>query len=376
MNAVASLPAPWSRATARLALMGLVGLVGLLAACASSQPASPAGADPAKAAATPGSTAASQAAAPAGTPRPREGVLAGNERIAIYQARAGDTLASIAQALMGDATQAWQITEANGGLTRVEPGQALLVPLRPLNPTGVQGDRVQTVPILCYHRFGPGSSRMILSAESFEAQLAYLADNGYSVIPLARLVDFLQGKAALPAKAVVITIDDGYESVHRHAFPLLRKYGFTATLFVYTDFVGYGDALSWAQLREMSESGVIDLQAHSKSHRNLLDRIAGESDERYLQVIEQEVEVPRNLLEKRVPGAKVRHYAFPFGDANERVLDALQRHGYGLGVTVNPGGNAFYAQPLMLRRTMIFGDVDLDGFKAKLQISRPVEADK
>jgi hypothetical protein len=68
----------------------------------------------------------------------------------------------------------------------------------------------------------------------------------------------------------------------------------------------------------------------------------------------------------------VRHFALPFGDANETVLASLTRQNYNLAVTVNPGGNAFFSQPLMLRRTMIFGDHDLDAFKAKLETSRRI----
>jgi hypothetical protein len=67
---------------------------------------------------------------------------------------------------------------------------------------------------------------------------------------------------------------------------------------------------------------------------------------------------------------RVRHFAYPYGDANQAVLDVLGSQRYQMGLTVNPGGNAFYAQPLMLRRTMIYGDLDLAGFKAKLQTAR------
>jgi peptidoglycan/xylan/chitin deacetylase (PgdA/CDA1 family) len=170
---------------------------------------------------------------------------------------------------------------------------------------------------------------------------------------------------------VVITFDDGYESILRHALPVLRKYGFPATLFVYTDFIGAGDALSWAQLQELDASGLVDIQPHSKTHRNLLDRAAGESEASYRQMIELETRAPRELLERRL-GKPVRHYAYPFGDANDTVLDVLQRQQYQLAVTVNPGGNAFFAQPLMLRRTMIYGDYDLEDFKAKLQTHRGI----
>jgi peptidoglycan/xylan/chitin deacetylase (PgdA/CDA1 family) len=171
---------------------------------------------------------------------------------------------------------------------------------------------------------------------------------------------------------VVITIDDGYDSVYRHAYPALKKHGFSATLFVYTDFVGARDGLSWAQLQEMAASGAIDIQAHSKSHRNLIERSAGETEASYRQSIETEVRQPRQVLERRLAaaGVQVRHFAFPFGDANELVLESMERNEYSLGVTVNPGGNPFFAQPQMLRRTMIFGDHDLEDFKARLQTRR------
>src|SRR6185369_9796043 len=107
--------------------------------------------------------------------------------------------------------------------------------------------------------------------------------NGYKVLALKDLPAFLQGERALPAKTVVLTFDDGYESVYRHAFPVLRKHGFTATVFVYTDFVGAGDALTWSQIQEMHASGLVDIQAHSKTHVNLLERLPDETEARYRQ---------------------------------------------------------------------------------------------
>lgn len=300
-------------------------------------------------------------------------VLGRSERLLVYLPRAGDQQEAIAQRFLGDASKHWQIAEANGS-PKAEAGQPLIVPLLPLNPTGVRASDLQTVPILCYHRFGGGGSRMVVSPNGFGAQLDWLARNNYTVLRLSQLSDFLAGKQPLPARSVVITIDDGYESVYRHAFPLLKKHGFPATLFVYTDFVGIGDGLSWAQLQDMAGSGLVDIQAHSKTHRNLTERTPGETDERYRAAIETELRAPREALEKRLAGVQVRQFAYPFGDANEVVLDAMARQNYQIGVTVNPGGNPFFAHPLMLRRTMIFGDTDLEGFKARLQTSRSVGA--
>ncbi len=294
-------------------------------------------------------------------------------QLAIYVPAAGDRLPEIARRMLGDAALDWRIADANG-LWEPEAGVPLLVPLQPPHPMGIAPDSYQTVPILCYHRFGGGQSKMIVSPERFEEQLAWLQRNRYRVLRLSELQGFLDARQPLPERSVVITIDDGYETVHRHAFPALKKYGFTATLFVYADFVGSRDGLSWAQLQEMASSGVIDIQAHSRTHRNLVQRREGESEAAYAQSLLDEVRHPRALLERRLAeaGVKVTQFAYPFGDANEQVLQILQREGYDIGVTVNPGGNAFFAHPLMLRRTMIFGDHDLNDFKARLQTRRPV----
>ena len=303
------------------------------------------------------------------------GEIAGrSERLIVYLPADGDTPTAVAARLIGHADRGWQIVEANPGIEK--PRGALrtdapwVVPLTAINPTGATTDGLQTVPILCYHRFGVGSSKMMVAPERFEQQLDWLAKNGWRVLRLAELGDFFAGRQALPPKSVVITVDDGYESVYRHAFPLLKKYGFTATLFVYSDFIGARDGLSWAQLQEMASSGVIDIQSHSKSHRNLIERRNGETDGSYRAAIDHEVRQPRALLEKRLQGVRVRHFAYPFGDANELVLETLGKAEQELGVTVNPGGNPFFAQPLMLRRTMIFGDHDLEDFKARLQVRR------
>jgi len=345
----------------------------LLAACASREPVPPwpATAVPvARAPAVQGmpggpadDRAASSGTGASGT------VLGRNERLLIYRPAQGDTLDAIAKRFVGDAQRAWTIAELNGG-ARIEPGMPMLVPLKPINPMGVLADRYQTVPILCYHRLGSANSKMVVSPANFEAQLDWLARNDYRVIRLADLSGFLSGTLPLPRRSVVITFDDGYESVYRHAFPLLKKHGFAATVFVYTDFLGGGDALTWPQLLEMRASGLVEVQSHSKSHRNLIERANGESDERYRANIEGEMRVPRDLLERRLAPARVRHLAYPFGDANEVVLESAARNGFELAATVNPGGNPFFAQPLMLRRTMIFGDMSLDAFKAKLQTSR------
>jgi peptidoglycan/xylan/chitin deacetylase (PgdA/CDA1 family) len=298
------------------------------------------------------------------------GVLARNDRFAVVLTRDNDTFASLAQAFLSDSARAWEIAQFNQ-ITQVSPGQALVIPLQPVNPMGISGKGYQTVPILCYHRVGPRTSLMIMPRETFAAQMEYLADNNYNVIRLADLPDFLSGKRPLPPRAVAITFDDGHVSSYQYAYPILRKHGFAATFFVYTDFLNIGEGLTWAQINEMSKSGLIDFQSHSKTHTNLNLRQSGEPDPRYRDRVESELRVPREAIERNL-GRKVTQYAFPYGAANPVVLERLAQTGHQLGLTVNPGGNAFFAHPLMLRRTMIFGGASMESFRSALQVFRDV----
>ena len=282
----------------------------------------------------------------------------------IVSARSGETLASLAERYLGDAGKAWWIAQLNNAST-VREGQIVVVPLRQRNAIGVFANGYQTVPILCYHRFGTKTSKLNVTPAAFEQQMEWLARNGYTVVTLARLARFLEGKEALPAKSVAITIDDGYRSSYEIAYPILRKYGFPATVFLYTDFVGASDAMSWAQMKDMTSSGLVTIQPHSKSHANLTQRLPNETDARYRDRIRREVDTPVTVIKERLSAPSFT-FAYPYGDVNEYVVDLLVKDSVGQGVTVTPGGNPFYAYPYMLRRTMVFGNDDLDAFKSKL----------
>jgi peptidoglycan/xylan/chitin deacetylase (PgdA/CDA1 family) len=362
-------PPGWARFGAMLC-------AALLAACASQTP-QPAAADapPASLGPAPAVARPSRIVEDRSRPGPQAAgqVIGRNERLLVYRSAAADTWEGVAERFLGQADLAWLLADTNG-TAQPAAGTPVVVPLRPLTAPGVAADRLQLVPILCYHRLGAGNSKMVVSPSNFEAQMAWLARNGYRVVRLADLAGFLSGERPLPQRAVVITFDDGYESVYRHAFPVLKKYGLPATAFVYTDFLGGGDALTWPQMQEMQASGLVDIQSHSKSHRNLIERRPGETDSVYRANIDAEMRVPRETLERRLPPLKVRHLAYPFGDANDIVMDSATRHGFELAATVVPGGNPFFAHPLLLRRTMIYGDMNLEAFKSKLVVSRPLSS--
>jgi peptidoglycan/xylan/chitin deacetylase (PgdA/CDA1 family) len=185
------------------------------------------------------------------------------------------------------------------------------------------------------------------------------------VATMAQFGRFLQGKEPLPKKTVVITIDDGYKSTYQVAYPVLKKHGFPATVYLYSDFVGAADALTWAQMHEMVSSGLIEIQPHSKTHANLTVKLAGESDAKYAERMRREVDAPIKAIRDHLSLASYS-FAYPYGDVNELVANLLERDSVHVGATVTAGGNGFFAYPYMVRRTMIFGTDDLEAFKTKL----------
>lgn len=284
----------------------------------------------------------------------------------VVMAQPGDTLASLAQNYLGDARRDWWIGEFNN-VSKARPGRELVIPLKARNPVGVYAQGYQTVPILCYHRFANRTGKLAVSPAAFAAQMEYLAQNHYRVVSLGELQRFLEGREPLPRRSVAITIDDGYRSTFDVVFPILKKYGFRATVFLYGDFVGAGDALTWSQMQELSRSGLIDIQPHSKTHSNLVLRLPKETEAQYRDRVQKEVEIPSATIAERLT-TKIQYFAYPYGDTNEIVVEALKQRGFALGLTVTPGGNGFFASPYMLRRTMIFGEDDIGVFASKLAV--------
>ena len=291
-------------------------------------------------------------------------VLARDAEFAIVVVQPGEDLSRLAERWLGDRSRRVVIAEFNQ-IDEAKAGQTIAIPLKNRNPFGVHAAGAPAITILCYHRFGPRPNNLTVTPAAFEAQMAYLAAHGYTVIPIARLPAYLEGREPIPRKAIVITIDDGYRSTFDVAYPILRKHRFPATVFLYTDFVGAPDALTWPQMKEMTASGLVDLQPHSKTHSNLTVRQNGEQDSRYRERVRREVDAPVDAIRSQLGMSSIA-YAFPYGDVNDVVVGELRSKGVKLGVTVTPGGNAFFAPPYMLRRTMIFGSDDMEAFRAKL----------
>jgi len=277
-----------------------------------------------------------------------------------------DTFSSLAAEYLNDPKKDWLIAEFND-IDTLKTGQDVIIPLKPFKKGGLQTKGYQTVPVLAYKSFSKDKPGLMSVTETaFEAQMKYLKENGFHVITIRQLLDFFDFNGQLPEKSVVITIDDGWYALYDIAFPILKKHGFPSTLFVYTDFIGGGKAMSWKQLKELSENG-FDIQCKTRTHRNMKKLRKNESFKDYVASIEMELAYPKKLIKKRLD-IECSCLAYPYGETNNLVIALLKKHGYRAAFTATGESNPFFADKFRIHRSEIYGHDDMKMFKKKLTV--------
>ena len=210
--------------------------------------------------------------------------------------------------------------------------------------------------VLCYHRFEdkPKDSLAIKPAD-FEAQMQALKDNGIVVISMTDFLAWRRGEKAIPEKAAIISIDDGYLSGYNVAWPILKKFGYPLTMFIYTNYIkggpkSGGQSISWDQLAEMRDAGV-DIEGHTVSHSSLNAR-KGKTEEQYRAWLKNEIVGSKELLEKNL-GIQIKAFAYPYGLHNQTVRDVVKEAGYEAAFTVWGRRIAYGADPMTIGRYAI-----------------------
>jgi peptidoglycan/xylan/chitin deacetylase (PgdA/CDA1 family) len=293
-----------------------------------------------------------------------------SEDYIVYQLKRNETPAELAGRFLGDPEKSWMIEEANSG-TRFRNGNAVVIPLKDNNRGGLSADGFQSIPILAYHRFAENcSSPLCMPAKTFELQMRYLKENGYHVVTAEDLVAFLGYRRGLPKKSVLITMDDGYRSVYKIAYPILNKYGFKAILFIYTSFVGVSKmAVTWDQLQEMKASG-FTIGSHTIYHSDLTSPKAGESEQQHILRIKEELNGSKKIIDQKLD-QDTYFLAYPFGYYDQRSIQMAKEAGYKLAMSVKRGGNPFFANPFTLRRDQIL-EKDMQSFVSRLKTFNPL----
>jgi peptidoglycan/xylan/chitin deacetylase (PgdA/CDA1 family) len=230
------------------------------------------------------------------------------------------------------------------------------------------------ISILMYHQVG--DFRSMASHRStychyrrFAAQMAYLSRFGYHVLRLDEALSALQGERAIPSRTVVLTFDDGYENFHQYAFPVLRRYGFPAIVYLVSSLIGKPAEWFARDGRDtpplMGRKRILELRregiafgSHGRSHVKLAEVMPEHARE---EVYHSKAELEALL------GEEVRHFCYPYGSYNSAVVEAVRTAGYCSAVTCDRAVATAASDPLRLpRKAIAYGD-SLLGYFWKLK---------
>lgn len=222
------------------------------------------------------------------------------------------------------------------------------------------------IPVMMYHHVrepGPGLSdaaslRYAVSPIEFEKQLDYLQQNGFTTIDTRRLDHALRTGEPLPAKSVMLTFDDGWETQFTIVYPSLKARGMVGVFFIHTGAIRdeSGGSMSWSDVCQMEEDGM-DIESHTISHPSLptLDPEA----------LQRELADSRSVLETKL-GRPVMALAYPFGDFTDREVEAAKRAGYRIAFSTEVGLAQRLDEPLEVHRTIVTFSDSTDDFAIKL----------
>jgi peptidoglycan/xylan/chitin deacetylase (PgdA/CDA1 family) len=192
------------------------------------------------------------------------------------------------------------------------------------------------VSILVYHRFGPSvKDAMTVRTPTFRWQLDYLKRHGHPVIPLRALISYLSGHAsAPPPRSVVITADDGHESVFTEMLPIVREYRVPVTLFIYPSAISNASyAMTWEQLDTLHRTGLFDIGSHTYWHPNFKTEKGRLPPAAYRAFATMQLVKSRAVLRDRLQ-VQADLIAWPFGIYDDELIAMAREAGYIAGVTL------------------------------------------
>lgn len=228
------------------------------------------------------------------------------------------------------------------------------------------------LPILMYHRVAPSGpvslDRYRVMPEAFEEQLMYLKDAGYYTPGWNDWLTAVRYRRPLTGRAIMLTFDDGYKDFYDNAWPLLKKYGFTATVFLVTSQIGgsnvwdaeYGEAvplMSSKEILELQQEGV-EFGAHTVNHVSLSTLSPVD--------ITKELAASRSMLVQEL-GINTTLIAYPYGATDSIVSHLAGACGYQVGLSCVEGLCSLLNDPLLLPRLEVKGDDSLADFIVKLK---------
>jgi peptidoglycan/xylan/chitin deacetylase (PgdA/CDA1 family) len=253
-------------------------------------------------------------------------------------------------------------------LNMVSPGtehEYFLSPLQVI-PTG---RRNITLPILMYHYVRtPPSMRsdllgykLSVSPADFAAQMDWLSLHGYHAVDFNDVRAYFAGQSPLPAKPVVITLDDGYADLYTAAYPILAAHRFKAVAYIVSGFVGQPRYVTSGQVVELDRNG-IEIASHTVNHANL-------ARSSFASTMRELVDSKRWL--EHLLGHSVLDFAYPSGQFNAQVVVEVQQAGYDTAVTTMSSVDHSLADRYTWTRVRVGGGESLADFAQNLGSPMP-----
>ena len=223
------------------------------------------------------------------------------------------------------------------------------------------------LPVLMYHHILRQSKLLgdyCITPEEFEGDLRYIKEMGYETVTTKQLIDYCEKGVPLPEKPIFITFDDGYESSYVYAYPLLKKYGMTACVSLigyYSDLytqtedrhINYSH-ITWGQVHELSQSGVIEFGNHTYRLHSLDEgrkgiRIKnGEDPQQYQQMLFEDLSKTQIQIERQT-GYYPLVFAYPFGASCSQAEAVIDQMGFSILLTCEEKVNVLTGDPEELK---------------------------
>jgi peptidoglycan/xylan/chitin deacetylase (PgdA/CDA1 family) len=234
-------------------------------------------------------------------------------------------------------------------------------PAVPPVPETTEPDNGVRVSILGYHDFSETQpeTAMRIRTSKFRKQMETIRQLGITVISLEEFSAWKRGEKEIPAKSILITLDDGWKSVYTDAFPILKEFGYPYTLFLYKNYVdGGGKALTTPMIKEMIKAGAT-IGSHSISHPYpiTVKSFRKKGPDAYDAYLRKEMGESKRFLESKF-SVKITTYSYPGGFFTEEMLPLTKEFGYTHGFTVQPGKVKQSMPDEILPRYMILGNYD------------------
>ncbi len=207
--------------------------------------------------------------------------------------------------------------------------------------------------VLTYHSIGYDKGLLSVSPENFEKQMRYFKEANYRVITLDELVKGIESGRRFPQKTVVITFDDGFKDNFIFAYPVLRKYGFPATIFLVTDWIGEDkEYLNWEEVIEMSKNN-ISFGGHTKSHAYLPAIVNKDA-------LWNEISGCKEVVEEHTGLIGPIYFCYPRGGFTEEVQMLVKEAGYKGACATNRGNDLLNRSDLYAINRVSIRDMDPD----------------